>query len=67
MRRGSARRFPSARLFAIANGVAIVLLYAYVQWRIDKATSTAVLLGGAQLDVSLFHLAAECVSKAPAI
>lgn len=52
MRRASPKRFPSAKVFAIGNLIAIALLYAYVQWRIDAATAGAVRLKGPFVDVS---------------
>ena len=52
MRRSSTKRAPSAKVFAACNLAAILLLFGYVQWRIDKSASKDVHLGLPVWDVS---------------
>lgn len=54
MRRAPIKRFSSTRIFAVVNVAAIVLLYAYAQWRMDKAANSSVVLTGGFLDVRAF-------------
>ena len=49
---GVTRRLPSTKVFAAGNLVAIVGLYAYVQWRISSTERTPMRLAGGAVDVS---------------